>query len=102
MYNVTSAVIQALRCALLYPLDDSDPEHLLANRRFFEAQMDRFALRLSLGYVSLDEEIARRLAEAAASGARAAAAGRTSSSSSSEATGAGDASARAIGAGAGA
>jgi len=42
MYNVTSAVIQALRCALLYPLDDSDPEHLLANRRFFEAQMDRF------------------------------------------------------------
>jgi CO2 hydration protein len=42
MYNVTSAVIQALRCALLYPLDDTDPEHLLANRRFFEAQMDRF------------------------------------------------------------
>jgi CO2 hydration protein len=42
MYNVTSAVIQALRCALLYPLDDSDPEHLMANRRFFEAQMDRF------------------------------------------------------------
>jgi hypothetical protein len=42
MYNVTSAVIQALRCALLYPLDDPDPEHLLANRRFFEAQMDRF------------------------------------------------------------
>jgi hypothetical protein len=35
-------VIQALRGALLYPLDDSDPEHLLANRRFFEAQMDRF------------------------------------------------------------
>jgi CO2 hydration protein len=42
MYNVTSAVIQALRCALLYPLDDTDPEHLLANRQFFEAQMDRF------------------------------------------------------------
>jgi CO2 hydration protein len=42
MYNVTSAVIQALRCALLYPLDDTNPEHLLANRRFFEAQMDRF------------------------------------------------------------
>jgi len=42
MYNVTSAVIQALRCALLYPLDDPNPEHLRANRRFFEAQMDRF------------------------------------------------------------
>jgi hypothetical protein len=42
MYNVTSAVIQALRCALLYPLDDTDSEHLMANRRFFEAQMDRF------------------------------------------------------------
>ena len=42
MYNVTSAVIQALRCALLYPLDDPNPEHLEANRRFFEAQMDRF------------------------------------------------------------
>ena len=42
MYNVTSAVIQALRAALLYPLDDTDPEHLQANRRFFEAQMDRF------------------------------------------------------------
>jgi CO2 hydration protein len=42
MYNVTSAVIQALRAALFYPLDDTDPEHLLANRRFFEAQMDRF------------------------------------------------------------
>lgn len=42
MYNVTSAVIQALRCALLYPLTDPDPEHLLVNRRFFEAQMDRF------------------------------------------------------------
>jgi len=42
MYNVTSAVIQALRCALLYPLDDTDREHLMANRAFFEAQMDRF------------------------------------------------------------
>lgn len=42
MYNVTSAVIQALRTALLYPLDDPNPEHLMANRRFFEAQMDRF------------------------------------------------------------
>jgi len=42
MYNVTSAVIQALRCALLYPLDDPDPEHLLANRRFFESQLVRF------------------------------------------------------------
>ena len=42
MYNVTSAVIQALRGALLYPLDDTDPEHLMANRRFFESQMDRF------------------------------------------------------------
>ncbi len=42
MVNVTSAVIQALRAALFYPLEDTDPEHLLANRRFFEAQMDRF------------------------------------------------------------
>jgi CO2 hydration protein len=42
MYNVTSAVIQALRAALFYPLDDPDPEHRLANRRFFESQMDRF------------------------------------------------------------
>lgn len=42
MYNVTSAVIQALRCALLYPLDDSNPEHLKANRQFFEQQLDRF------------------------------------------------------------
>ncbi|MEO0801363.1 MAG: CO2 hydration protein [Cyanobacteria bacterium J06642_2] len=41
MYNVTSAVIQALRTALLYPLDDLNPEHLKANREFFEAQMDR-------------------------------------------------------------
>ena len=42
MYNVTSAVIQALRQALLYPLDDENPNHLKANREFFEAQMDRF------------------------------------------------------------
>ncbi|MGL6135234.1 MAG: CO2 hydration protein [Prochlorococcaceae cyanobacterium] len=42
MVNVTSAVIQALRAALFYPLDDPDPNHLLANRHFFEAQMDRF------------------------------------------------------------
>ena len=42
MYNVTSAVIQALRAALLYPLSDTNPKHLMANRRFFEAQMDRF------------------------------------------------------------
>jgi CO2 hydration protein len=42
MYCVTSAVIQALRTALLYPLDDPNPEHLKANRQFFEAQLDRF------------------------------------------------------------
>ncbi len=42
MYNVTSAVIQALRAALLYPIDDQNPRHLTANRRFFESQMDRF------------------------------------------------------------
>jgi CO2 hydration protein len=42
MYNVTSAVIQALRTALLYPLDDTNPEHLAKNRAFFEAQLDRF------------------------------------------------------------
>jgi hypothetical protein len=42
MYNVTSAVIQALRQALLYPLDDPNPKHLMANRQFFESQMDRF------------------------------------------------------------
>ena len=42
MYNVTSAVIQALRQALLYPLDDPNPEHLAKNRTFFTAQMDRF------------------------------------------------------------
>ncbi len=42
MYNVTSAVLQATRAALLYPLDDPNPKHLMANRTFFEAQMDRF------------------------------------------------------------
>lgn len=42
MYNVTSAVIQALRTALLYPIDDQNPKHLLKNRAFFEQQMDRF------------------------------------------------------------
>ncbi|MBC8120284.1 MAG: CO2 hydration protein, partial [Gemmatimonadaceae bacterium] len=42
MYCVTSAVIQALRAALFYPLDDSNPRHLEANRRFFEGQLDRF------------------------------------------------------------
>jgi CO2 hydration protein len=42
MYCVTSAVIQALRGALLYPLDDPNPAHLQANRDFFEAQLDRF------------------------------------------------------------
>ncbi len=41
MYCVTSAVIQALRQALLYPLDDQNPEHLQANRDFFESQLDR-------------------------------------------------------------
>jgi CO2 hydration protein len=43
MYCVTSAVFQALRAALLYPLDDPKPKHLQANRAFFEAQLDRFA-----------------------------------------------------------
>lgn len=42
MYCVTSAVIQALRQVVCHPLDDPDPEHLLANRRFFEQQLDRF------------------------------------------------------------
>jgi CO2 hydration protein len=42
MYCVTSAVIQALRQALLYPLDDTNPEHLQQNRTFFEQQLDRF------------------------------------------------------------
>jgi hypothetical protein len=35
MYCVTSAVIQALRTALLYPLDNPNPKHLQANRAFF-------------------------------------------------------------------
>ncbi|MEM9214801.1 MAG: CO2 hydration protein [Cyanobacteria bacterium P01_F01_bin.150] len=42
MYNVTSAVIHALREALLYPLDDPNPAHLQANREFFQTQLDRF------------------------------------------------------------
>ncbi|MBW4645537.1 MAG: CO2 hydration protein [Goleter apudmare HA4340-LM2] len=42
MYNVTSAVIQALRTALLYPLDDANTKHLQANREFFESQLNRF------------------------------------------------------------
>lgn len=42
MYNVTSAVIQAGRAAFLYPLDDPNPEHLLANRRYYEGQLNRF------------------------------------------------------------
>jgi CO2 hydration protein len=42
MYTVTSAVIQALRTALLYPLDDTNPKHLMANRAFFEGQLNRF------------------------------------------------------------
>ena len=42
MYVVTSAVIQALRTALHYPLDDRNPKHLQANRDFFESQINRF------------------------------------------------------------
>lgn len=42
MYNVTSAVIQALRQALHHPLDDDNPQHLWENRQFFEKQLDRF------------------------------------------------------------
>jgi CO2 hydration protein len=42
MYNVTSAVIQAGRAALLYPLDDPNPKHLLTNRHYFEGQLNRF------------------------------------------------------------
>jgi hypothetical protein len=42
MYVVTLAVIQALRTALHYPLDDPNPEHLQANRDFLKSQMDRF------------------------------------------------------------
>ncbi len=33
---------QAVRAALLYPLDDPNPDHLKANRQFFEQQIDRF------------------------------------------------------------
>ncbi len=43
MYNVTSAVIQAGRSAFLYPLDDRNPEHLWANRHYFEGQLNRFS-----------------------------------------------------------
>jgi CO2 hydration protein len=43
MYNVTSAVIQAGRAAFLYPLDDNNPEHLRANRDYFEGQLSRFS-----------------------------------------------------------
>ncbi len=42
MYCVTSAVIQAGRAAFFYPLDDPDPEHLKANRAYFEGQINRF------------------------------------------------------------
>lgn len=35
-------LLQATRAAFYYPLDDPNPEHLMANRRFFVAQMDRF------------------------------------------------------------
>ncbi len=42
MYTVTSAVLQATRAAMLYPLDDPNPRHLKANREFFEDQMDQF------------------------------------------------------------
>ncbi len=42
MYCVTSAVIQAGRAAFLYPLDDPNPDHLQANRAYFEGQLDRF------------------------------------------------------------
>ena len=42
MYVVTSAVIQALRTALHYPLDEPNPKHLQANRDFLESQMDWF------------------------------------------------------------
>ncbi len=42
MFCVTSAVIQAGRAAFLYPLDDPNLDHLLANRAYFEGQLDRF------------------------------------------------------------
>jgi CO2 hydration protein len=45
MYCVTSAVIQAGRAALLYPLDDPNPRHRLANRAYFEGQLNRFCRR---------------------------------------------------------
>ena len=58
MYNVTSAVIQALRGALLYPLDDENPEHLKANRAFFEQQLDRFK-RDEARLVDIQEQVYR-------------------------------------------
>jgi CO2 hydration protein len=45
MYCVTSAVIQAGRAAFYYPLDDPNPKHLLANRAYFEGQINRFCNR---------------------------------------------------------
>jgi CO2 hydration protein len=45
MYCVTSAVIQAGRAAFYYPLDDPNPKHLLANRAYFEGQLNRFCNR---------------------------------------------------------
>jgi CO2 hydration protein len=45
MYCVTSAVIQAGRAAFYYPLDDPNPKHLLANRAYFEGQLNRFCRR---------------------------------------------------------
>ncbi len=42
MYVVTSAVIQALRTALHYPLDEPNPKLLQANWDFFESQITRF------------------------------------------------------------
>jgi CO2 hydration protein len=45
MYCVTSAVIQAGRAAFYYPLDDTNPEHLMANRMYFEGQINRFCNR---------------------------------------------------------
>ncbi|NJL42493.1 MAG: CO2 hydration protein [Pseudanabaena sp. SU_2_4] len=45
MYCVTSAVIQAGRAAFYYPLDDPNPKHLMANRAYFEGQLNRFCKR---------------------------------------------------------
>jgi CO2 hydration protein len=45
MYCVTSAVIQAGRAAFYYPLDDPNPKHLMANRAYFEGQLNRFCNR---------------------------------------------------------